>query len=887
MVLTLAVGAGAAKREKAKLITDPWLQNSKASVDTIFFDDFETDTMGWDTMDIAVQEPFWNINTYCPVGAFAGHHWWCGTDQFAGIWPVSPGYGNGWVQMLYSPDFDLTSILTDSVQLRFHHYYSVEPPGGGSDWDCVNLWASTDNGANWTLIRPDTLRSDGAGESDYNLFDSYAWHYTGLVPDSMPIAGWGGTNSGWSMVTFDLSPYKGQTVKLRFAVVSDPMESDENSAAGYHGAWYFDNLSVDTLSAGGGRASIFFDDCESGNLGWTPGSKIPAIHWHKTTYRANSPVQSWYCGDENTRLHSWGYSDAIVSPLIDLRPVQTVQPCRADFKFWADMPDTGGDANGIFDNYSVDVSLDSGYSWQGVTPYVYVAYPQVSQQWIGHQEAMGYLDLNNFVGQVIKLRIAISTDGDLTVGEGLYVDDFIVTGKTREPLPPPSTVLLVDNDGNAVDLNLESWTKYIESSLAGLGYRYSLVTIGTNKELVPGYMEQYPAVIWNLGGDFDGRLPDYKPISASNRQLLMDYLDSGGNLWISGQKYLGFGNPDTSIHPNLWSDYLHLSPANGWWNSATYRVAGVPGDPIGDGFSDTLDYMRLNGASVGWTFPWFAYSLSPDTPAVPVSGFMMADDGSFNGLRHQDAGSGYKLVHTSFPFEALSSWQSRDTLLSRVLGWFLGDTLDYLPPQVPAGLTVQQDSNAVICTWRAGSDPDLAGYHVYRAVESGLPVWAMAGTVAAPDTVFSDTTIIADTVYAYAVTAFDQCQPANESLFSDWAFIRVAPWDKTGSAGGPGGRPVPFALHQNAPNPARGVTAVRFSLPEACRVELTVYNILGQSVATLARGAMGPGGHSVSWNARDASGRALSSGCYFYRIEAVSQNSGRRYDQTRNMVILP
>lgn len=882
--LIMSSEAGAAKRDRAKLVIDPWRDNSKAAVDTVFFDDFESDTTGWDTMDIAVQEPYWNINTYCPIGAYAGHHWWCGTNQFAGVWLNSPGYGNGWVQMLYSPDFNLTTITSDSVQLRFYHYYNVEPPSGG-DWDCVNLWASTDSGHTWELLHPDTLRSDGVGASKYNVYDSYAWHYTGLVPDSMHIAGWGGSNGAWSMVTFDLSPYKGHVLKVRFATVSDPMESDENGGP-YHGAWYFDNLSIDTLSAGGMRASIFFDDCESGNLGWTPGSKIPAIHWHKTAYRANSPVQSWYAGDEVARLHSWGYSDAIVSPLIDLRTVQTVEPCRVDFKFWADMPDTGGDANGVFDNYSVDISLDSGYSWQGVTPYVYVAYPQVSQQWLSHQEVMGYLDISPHVGKVVKIRISISTDGDMTVGEGLYIDDFLVTGKTTEPLPPPNTVLLVDNDGGAVDRQYNSWSDYFKASLASLGYRYSVVTIGLNKEIMPGYLEQFPAVIWNLGCNYDERLPEYRAISASNINNLMSYLSNGGNLWISGQNYLGFSNPDTTVHPNLWVDYLRLSPENGWWNSPTYRAYGVPGDPISDGFQDTLLYNSLNGGGIGWTSRYYAYSLTPDTPAAAVVGFIKADGGSFNGLRYQNIGAGYKMIYTSFPFEALARWQSRDTLTARIMRWFLSDTLDYLPPQAPEGLTVHQDSNTIVCRWRANGDPDLAGYRVYRAVESGMPTWSSIGTVVAPDTSFIDSLITPNTVYVYAVTAYDQCQPFNESRFSIWAFIRPDSWLKMG-LDEPGYGVVSFALHQNAPNPARFGTMLRYSVPEACRITLSIYNVLGQSVATPEQGTRSQGTHNVSWNLKDRLGRNLVAGCYFYRLEAVSLDGGRKYVQTRNMVILP
>jgi hypothetical protein len=266
---------------------------------------------------------------------------------------------------------------------------------------------------------------------------------------------------------------------------------------------------------------------------------------------------------------------------------------------------------------------------------------------------------------------------------------------------------------------------------------------------------------------------------------------------------------------------------------------------------------------------------------------LTAADGSFNGLRYHDAGTGYRMIHTSFPFEALASWQSRDTLMSRILRWFLTDTLDYTPPQVPAGLTAVQDSNRMVCRWRSNGEPDLSGYRVYRAVESGMPAWSLIGQVAAPDTAFNDTLIEANTVYVYAVSAFDQSLPANESRFSGWVFIRAVPWDKAGGLAGPGDKGVPFRLHQNSPNPARGGTAVRFSLPEACRVELTVYNILGQSVATLASGTRGPGTHDIPWNLQDRTGRALSSGCYFYRLEAVSADGDRRYGQTRNMVILP
>ncbi len=77
------------------------------------------------------------------------------------------------------------------------------------------------------------------------------------------------------------------------------------------------------------------------------------------------------------------------------------------------------------------------------------------------------------------------------------------------------------------------------------------------------------------------------------------------------------------------------------------------------------------------------------------------------------------------------------------------------------------------------------------------------------------------------------------------------------------GPPADFVLHQNYPNPFHPTTAVTFSVPRPSQVTLTVYNVLGQRVATLAQGRYGPGTHVLDF---DATG--LSSGVYFYRLES-------------------
>ena len=80
--------------------------------------------------------------------------------------------------------------------------------------------------------------------------------------------------------------------------------------------------------------------------------------------------------------------------------------------------------------------------------------------------------------------------------------------------------------------------------------------------------------------------------------------------------------------------------------------------------------------------------------------------------------------------------------------------------------------------------------------------------------------------------------------------------------------PASFALAQNYPNPFNGNTVIHFALPVSGRIELAIYNIAGQRVATLAEGLHPAGRYSVHWEGVEEGGRALASGIYFYRLRA-------------------
>lgn len=77
------------------------------------------------------------------------------------------------------------------------------------------------------------------------------------------------------------------------------------------------------------------------------------------------------------------------------------------------------------------------------------------------------------------------------------------------------------------------------------------------------------------------------------------------------------------------------------------------------------------------------------------------------------------------------------------------------------------------------------------------------------------------------------------------------------------GMPKEYSLMQNYPNPFNPATTIKFGLPKDSHVKLSVYNILGQEVATLVNGFMSAGYHTIRF---DASG--MNTGMYIYKIEA-------------------
>jgi len=88
--------------------------------------------------------------------------------------------------------------------------------------------------------------------------------------------------------------------------------------------------------------------------------------------------------------------------------------------------------------------------------------------------------------------------------------------------------------------------------------------------------------------------------------------------------------------------------------------------------------------------------------------------------------------------------------------------------------------------------------------------------------------------------------------------------------------PKEFALYENYPNPFNPTTQIAVDLPEAATTDITVWNIMGQKVATLYSGDLNAGHHTLNFDGRDNNGNQLSSGMYIYRVTAGKYNATKK-----------
>ena len=207
-------------------------------------------------------------------------------------------------------------------------------------------------------------------------------------------------------------------------------------------------------------------------------------------------------------------------------------------------------------------------------------------------------------------------------------------------------------------------------------------------------------------------------------------------------------------------------------------------------------------------------------------------------------------------------------------------------------IATSDDGQKIVCTWSQPNftastiDTSIPGGWVtsniwYNASFDGGATWKGAqkltsatareeefGTLAENLEVAPSGDVTARVLFLRVAGEIGVDAAAGEAVYVEWTISATGVNDKVNA-------PVSFRLDQNYPNPFNPSTKISYTLPNASTVNLSVFNVLGQEVATLVNENQNAGEHFVNFNAAN-----LSSGVYFYTLKTGN------FTETKKMALM-
>jgi hypothetical protein len=480
-------------------------------------------------------------------------------------------------------------------------------------------------------------------------------------------------------------------------------------------------------------------------------------------------------------------------------------------------------------------NIDPGQTGTSLTPYVF----NVSSTAQPHIATMHLHVVAN------PLQTVMDTDFELFIGF--------------------ENVLLVDGDGTA---NFQTW--YL-TDLNNLGRGHEYWNVNTQGLISGEWMSHYTNVIWFTSNRSN-------PLSRDEQTSITTYLDQGGHLFLTGEQI------DEQLQgSSFYTNTLHCTSQQ---TPGYFQLTGVPGDPISNG-----TMLRLDGeGGAGNSFS--PNAINPGTGATGIYTY----DNTFLPAAIRWSSGNQKLVYMAFNFESISGiYEStpQGTVLGNILNWFdpqappatLDVTLTPLNP--PIVIPAQGGSFSFNASLTRLTGP-VAPYVVWTRIKN--PNGTYTGNILGPITINTPVGVtvtrtrnqnVPNTWAAGVYTYLGYVQntyvyPAMDSSF--FTFTKTAAagngpevWDANCYGEPfPGevtvSTPMAFNVVGATPNPFNPTTTISFTLPEASRVTLNVYDISGRQVAQLVNGLRDAGLQQVTFD-----GSSLSSGVYLYTLKAGSQ----------------
>ncbi len=352
-------------------------------------------------------------------------------------------------------------------------------------------------------------------------------------------------------------------------------------------------------------------------------------------------------------------------------------------------------------------------------------------------------------------------------------------------------------------------------------------------------LDNYQMITWSSGI----ALPAFYPEEVD---LLQDYLDGGGNLFINGQDIgadvFGAGG-QSQFAQSFYNNYLHASYVGG--TPPSFLLNGIPGDPISSNMQFVINSI---------------YTRSPDDIA-PYDTYASSIFIFFNGPKItgiKAATTTHKVVYLGFGFEQIpldSTW-TKNTLLSRIINYF--DVEPMVLPSAPVLVSPANseviDSSSVLFVWQQ-SHSQVMKYWIELDTTDQFTNPFVNSEIT--DTTYLFTGLLSDKNYWWRVKAL------NPAGWGDYSEVRTFSTLFVGINDDESQIPTNFSLEQNYPNPFNPATTIAYSIPQESQVSLKIYDVMGREISELVSGRQTAGSYNVEFNAS-----SLASGTYIYKLTA-------------------
>jgi Zn-dependent metalloprotease len=348
-------------------------------------------------------------------------------------------------------------------------------------------------------------------------------------------------------------------------------------------------------------------------------------------------------------------------------------------------------------------------------------------------------------------------------------------------------------------------------------------------------------------------------------------------------------NLETDAMDEAYSDYFGLAYRNTTGNVSSSVIGEYIDQPGGINYTRNLNnsYTMDNYASIdfdnyqGSSYHEKSVILSgalwdlrndPNVNAGTVDELVLASLGNL------DASPSY--LDAMYALIAAANTAGKSSYVDDIEDAFIAKKIFLDPPSPPTNFTLTNPGGSFPSfTWNASSG--ATSYKIFRRCFNGYygdctssyqEQGSTTGTSWTDYSVSQNFPGQEDT-YRYAVKAYDS--NGNVSGYSNSQDVNGQPSFQKRLV-----LPEQFTLSENYPNPFNPSTQIKFELPEAASVTLTVYNVMGQKVATLVQDRMEAGFHNQTF---DAGG--LASGVYIVRLTAIG-SSGEQFVREIKMQLI-